>query len=191
MPASKIPRWPTNSGHGLGTMPLKKSTSMLNNDSRAVRQQYGALPYRLTEAGTVEILLVTSRGTGRWVIPKGWPIKKLTPSKSAAREAYEEAGVRGKTAGRSIGTFRYEKRLDDDVAASLCEVKVFPLLVKRQHKRWPEMDQREQRWFPAAAAASVVAENELQELIERFATKIAARIAEDPLADDQEQTASS
>ena len=144
---------------------------MPDNDNRAVRQQYGALPYRLTDTGTVEILLVTSRGTGRWVIPKGWPIKKLKPSQSAAREAYEEAGVRGKIAGRSIGAFTYEKRLDDDVIPSLCEVKVFPLLVKRQHKRWPEIDEREQKWFSAAAAAAAVAEQELQALILRFAAK--------------------
>jgi 8-oxo-dGTP pyrophosphatase MutT (NUDIX family) len=61
----------------------------------AVRVQYGALPYRFTKSGAPEILLVTTRQTKRWIIPKGWPIKGLKPAKSAAREAYEEAGVRG------------------------------------------------------------------------------------------------
>src|SRR6476661_3610138 len=79
---------------------------------RAVRVQYGALPYRLGSA-SVEVLLVTSRATKRWIIPKGWPIKGLTPAKAAAREAYEEAGVRGRVAGRAVGQFRYQKRLQD------------------------------------------------------------------------------
>jgi 8-oxo-dGTP pyrophosphatase MutT (NUDIX family) len=153
---------------------------MPDNDRRTVRQQYGALPYRFTDAGSVEILLVTSRDTKRWVIPKGWPIKKLTPSQSAAREAYEEAGVRGKTSIRSIGAFAYEKRLDDGIAVSLCEVKVFPLLVKRQHRRWPEIDQREQQWFAAEAAAAAVAEKGLQELMIRFATKKSLRTKSRP-----------
>jgi 8-oxo-dGTP pyrophosphatase MutT (NUDIX family) len=144
---------------------------MPDKEGRAVRQQYGALPYRLAEDGEVELLLVTSRGSGRWVIPKGWPIKKLKPQQSAAREAYEEAGVRGRVSGRSIGSFRYEKRPDEDASAPLCEVKVFPLLVERHHKRWPEMDQREQRWFSAAEASGAVAEAELQELILRFAAR--------------------
>jgi hypothetical protein len=57
-------------------------------ESRAVRLQYGALPYRRTKTGTLEILLVTSRNTRRWIIPKGWPIKGMKPAKSAAREGW-------------------------------------------------------------------------------------------------------
>jgi 8-oxo-dGTP pyrophosphatase MutT (NUDIX family) len=69
----------------------------------AIRVQYGALPYRLDDGGSIKVLLVTSRETKRWIIPKGWPIKGLKPSKAAAREAYEEAGVRGRIAGRAFG----------------------------------------------------------------------------------------
>ena len=66
-----------------------------NLKKQATRVQYGALPYRLKDDASVEVLLVTTRQTKRWIIPKGWPIKGLTPAEAAAREAYEEAGVQG------------------------------------------------------------------------------------------------
>jgi 8-oxo-dGTP pyrophosphatase MutT (NUDIX family) len=67
--------------------------------------QYGALPYRFTAEAALEILLVTTRQTRRWIIPKGWPIKSLRPPKSAAREAFEEAGVTGRIGMKLVGTF--------------------------------------------------------------------------------------
>jgi ADP-ribose pyrophosphatase YjhB (NUDIX family) len=79
---------------------------------RAVRAQYGALPYRFTVDAALEILLVTTRQTKRWIVPKGWPIKGLKPAKSAAREAFEEAGVWGRVGARAIGHFTYDKILD-------------------------------------------------------------------------------
>jgi 8-oxo-dGTP pyrophosphatase MutT (NUDIX family) len=133
--------------------------------SVAIRVQYGALPYRLHDDASVEVLLVTSRETKRWIIPKGWPIKGLKPPKAAAREAYEEAGVRGHVAGRAIGRYIYEKRLEDGVITVPCEVDVFPLLVKRQSKDWPESKQRTTRWFPAAKAAALVKNDQLHDLI--------------------------
>jgi ADP-ribose pyrophosphatase YjhB (NUDIX family) len=80
----------------------------------ALRVQYGTLPYRFTPDAALEILLVTTRQSKQWIIPKGWPIKGLRPAKSAAREAFEEAGVRGRVGGKSIGLFRYDKMLDDN-----------------------------------------------------------------------------
>ena len=74
-----------------------------------VRVQYAALPYRFTPMAALEILIVTTRQSRRWIVPTGWPIKRLTPSKSAAREAFEEAGVRGKIGARAIGNFTYKK----------------------------------------------------------------------------------
>ena len=94
-----------------------------------MRVQYGALPYRFTPGAALEILLVTSRESKRWIIPKGWPIKGLRPAKSAAREAFEEAGVSGRIGMKSIGLFTYDKILDDGCIG--CEVQVFPLLVKQ------------------------------------------------------------
>jgi 8-oxo-dGTP pyrophosphatase MutT (NUDIX family) len=100
--------------------------------------QYGALPYRYAKSGAPEILLVTTRQTKRWIIPKGWPIKGLKPAKSAAREAYEEAGIRGSVKMKAIGIIAYEKRSDEDGITVPCDVRVFPLLVKRQSKaEWP------------------------------------------------------
>ena len=77
----------------------------------ALRVQYGALPYRFTPDAALD-LLVTTRQSRQWIIPKGWPIKGLRPAKSAAREAFEEAGVRGRVGGKSIGFFAYNKTLD-------------------------------------------------------------------------------
>ena len=86
----------------------------------------------------LRFLLVTTRQTKRWIIPEGWPIKGLKPAKSAAREAYEEAGIRGSVKTKAIGIFAHEKRSDEDGITIPCDVRVFPLLVKRQSKAWPE-----------------------------------------------------
>jgi 8-oxo-dGTP pyrophosphatase MutT (NUDIX family) len=99
-----------------------------------VRIQYGALPYRFTPDAALEILLLTTRGTRRWLIPKGWPIKGLRPAKSAAREAYEEAGVRGRVGLKAIGVFAHDKKLDSNERQMTFDVRVFPLHVKRQSK---------------------------------------------------------
>ena len=117
--------------------------------------QYGALPYRFTKSGAPEILLVTTRQTKRWIIPKGWPIKGLKPAKSAAREAYEEAGVRGSVKTKAIGIFSYEKRSDDDGITIPCDVRVFPLLVKRKSQTWPESEQRVAQWSPRSSKAGL------------------------------------
>jgi 8-oxo-dGTP pyrophosphatase MutT (NUDIX family) len=105
------------------------------------------LPYRFSETNSLEVLLVTTRQSRRWIIPKGWPIKGLKPPKSAAREASEEAGIRGSVGAKSIGVFSYEKRLEENSGAVPCEVRVFPMLVKRQLDTWPEAHERETRWF--------------------------------------------
>lgn len=137
----------------------------------ATRVQYGALPYRLDDDASIRVLLVTSRETKRWIIPKGWPTKGLKPAEAAAREAYEEAGVRGRIAGRAFGHYVYEKRLDNRGTTVPCQVEVFPLLVKRQSKDWPESKQRTVRWFNAAEAAAVVDNNHLHNLIQEFKTR--------------------
>ena len=130
--------------------------------------QFGALPYRRGEG--LEILLVTSRETRRWVIPKGWPMKGKTPHGAAAREALEEAGVSGRIDRSALGGFPYLKRLKNGAPAP-CHVKVFALEVLREHETWPEMSQRERRWFSPEAAAAAVAESELAELIREFAAE--------------------
>ena len=132
--------------------------------STGPRRQVGALPFRLTEDGRIEVALVTSRETRRWVIPKGWPIRKLAPFETAAREAYEEAGLAGAMAQEPYGAYSYEKRLKSRNFVS-CNVDVFLMAVARAKKRWPERDERERRWFPAEEAAQLVDEPELSDLI--------------------------
>jgi 8-oxo-dGTP pyrophosphatase MutT (NUDIX family) len=136
-----------------------------------VRVQYGALPYRITEAGMLEVLLITSRTRRRWIIPKGWPIKGRKPAKSAAREAYEEAGVRGTTSAKPIGRFVYDKIRDEDGRAVPCEVVVFGLKVKRQLTTWPEAKERDLRWLAPAGAEALTDEDGLRPLIVALASK--------------------
>jgi 8-oxo-dGTP pyrophosphatase MutT (NUDIX family) len=100
----------------------------------ARRVQYGALPYRLAAGSRPQFMLVTSRETRRWIIPKGWPKKGKSPHHSAAREAFEEAGVVGAVARRCVGSFSYEKRLKNG-GAVVCKVSVFPLEVTHQNKQ--------------------------------------------------------
>lgn len=141
------------------------------------RVQYAALPYRLRQDGEVQLRLVTSRETRRWVIPKGWPMKGTPPHKAAAREAYEEAGLLGSISSTPIGIYRYDKRLSL-TRSVLCEVMVFPMKVKRYLKKWPERSQRVGFWFSIETAASVVQEPELASLILEFGAVMAERQAE-------------
>ena len=138
--------------------------------SPKVRQQFAALPYR--GEGDVEILLITSRETGRWVIPKGWPMKGKAPWDAAAREAFEEAGVLGDVKERPIGSYPYVKFLKSGLGRP-CKVKVFPLRVTEQHDAWPEKDQRILRWFDWPSAAEAVQELRLGRIIRRFAKRAA------------------
>lgn len=131
-----------------------------------VRRQYGVLPYRLDPR--LEVLLLTSRETRRWVIPKGWPMKGKKPHQSAAREALEEAGVTGKTGNKALGAYSYVKLLKNGQLAP-CKVKVFPLQVRRQRETWPEQEQRDTRWFAPEEAADAVQEPELALIIRAFA----------------------
>jgi 8-oxo-dGTP pyrophosphatase MutT (NUDIX family) len=116
-------------------------------------------------------MLVTSRETQRWIIPKGWPKKGKSPRKSAAREAFEEAGVHGAVAKQPIGSFSYEKRLRDGAVVE-CEVRVFPLKVRRQTKDWPEKDERRVKWLSARKAAGRVDQPRLSRIIRDLARKV-------------------
>ena len=127
------------------------------------RRQVAALPLRLAKNGAIEILLVTSRDTGRWIIPKGWTSKRIKDCKAAAREAREEAGVKGKILREAIGTYRYIKRELGNGA--LIEVRVFLLKVSKRCKRWPEKRERRRAWFDIEDAASRVSDPELSILI--------------------------
>jgi len=131
------------------------------------RRQVAALPWR-GEGAALQILLVSSRETKRWVIPKGWPMKGRTDPAAAAQEAYEEAGVDGVIAQQSVGDYEYLKRLKSGVAR-LVKVDVYPLQVTGEHATWPEKGQRTLQWMSPVEAAMGVQEPELRDLIARFA----------------------
>ena len=131
------------------------------------RVQYAALPYRRGAHSRTQVMLVTSRETGRWIIPKGWPKKRKAPYASAAREALEEAGVVGEVGRDPIGSYSYKKRLKSGAVVA-CEVQVFPLEVKRQQKTWREKGERELRWFSPTDAAKAVREPALRDVIRTF-----------------------
>lgn len=134
--------------------------------TRSTRRQYAALPYRVVD-GRPEVLLVTSRGAGRWIIPKGGAKDGVTPHDMAAREAYEEAGVRGEVDGVPIGSYRQAKRLASGRSVDY-EVTVFLLSVTEELGHWPEKDQRRRRWFNPARAALVVRKRKLAAMLLRL-----------------------
>ncbi|CAN7423354.1 NUDIX hydrolase [Phenylobacterium sp. LjRoot225] len=137
---------------------------------REPRAQSAALPWRRNEAGLIEVLLITSRETRRWVIPKGWPIKGLTSPQTAAREAFEEAGVEGEVTMKKIGIFHYDKRLRSGRMQRV-RVGVYPLKVDTERQAWPEVQQREKLWTTTQAAADLVQEPELSLILRTFSPK--------------------
>ncbi len=126
-------------------------------------RQVAALPLRKAQDGSLEVLLVTSRDTGRWVLPKGWPSRRLKDQDAAAREAKQEAGVVGRISSKPIGNYRYRKIEGQN--ARLVEVSVYILKVQKEKKRWREQDERERRWFSVAMAARRVRERKLRLLL--------------------------
>lgn len=130
------------------------------------RNQYAALCYRVDD-GKTKVLLITSRGTGRWVIPKGWPIDGLTPGETGEREAWEEAGVKGKLNQKPVGFFSYDKVLDNGDLRP-CVVMVFPLKVDSLAAKFPERSERRRKWFSPKKAAERVNEPELARILKEF-----------------------
>lgn len=149
--------------------PTKKLGKVLTPEIReAFSTQYAALCWRIRR-GKPRILLITSRDTGRWVMPKGWPMNGKSAADAAAREAWEEAGVEGRISERCIGLYTYPKIEGDDQTP--CAVLVFPLKVKNLRKRFPEADERDRKWFGRKKAAEAVQEPELREMLRRFDPK--------------------
>jgi 8-oxo-dGTP pyrophosphatase MutT (NUDIX family) len=128
--------------------------------------QYGAICWRM-HRGKVEVLLITSRDTGRWVIPKGWPMEGCSPAEAAAREAWEEAGVEGLVTKDGLGLFAYEKVLSPKHALS-CQVEVFALRVAKLVSKFPERKERRRKWFAAEKAARKVVEPQLRQLLQHL-----------------------
>jgi 8-oxo-dGTP pyrophosphatase MutT (NUDIX family) len=137
----------------------------------AFRQQYGAICFRYVgETSKIEVLVISSRDTGRWVVPKGWPMKKKKPHEAAAIEAWEEAGVRGAVHKTAVGRYTYLKFLDDgDVVPTI--VDLFQIEVTVQKETFKEKGQRQLAWVEPDEAARRVRELELKSLLVDFKPK--------------------
>jgi 8-oxo-dGTP pyrophosphatase MutT (NUDIX family) len=138
---------------------LKAAASVTRTADAA---QVAALPVKLGDDGIVQVLLVTSRETRRWVIPKGWPMKGLKPCEAAAQEALEEAGLKGHVEKKPVGTYTYFKRCEAHFV--VCNVDVYLLKVDKQLKNWREKNQREARWCTLLEAADLIQEPGLSAL---------------------------
>lgn len=131
-----------------------------------VRTQFAALCWRIKNR-KVQILLITSRRTRRWIIPKGWPMGGITPGEAAAQEAWEEAGVKGDIDQRPLGLFSYIKEIEDKDDLP-CVAMVYGVRVKSLAKDYPEADQRKRQWMSRKKAAAAVDSPELSRILRDF-----------------------
>lgn len=113
------------------------------------------------------VLLITSRGTGRWILPKGWPMPGRSMAEAAAQEAWEEAGVKGRLLPHALGSYSYQKQQDRGFAIPV-RVQVYGIEVEELDKGFPEADQRERKWFGAQDASDLVEEPGLKALLRRM-----------------------
>ncbi len=130
-----------------------------------VRAQVAALCYRY-KSGKLQVCLVTTRGTGRWIIPRGWPTHQYTPADGAAIEAYEEAGVRGAAHPASIGAYSYDKPIEDEATPVM--VVVYAVAVDKMLRDWPEKGQRKRKWMSRKKAAEKLTEAGLRQIVATF-----------------------
>lgn len=128
-------------------------------------RQSGILPFRF-ESGGLQVLLVSSLGTKRWIVPKGRLEPGLTARESAEYEAFEEAGVAGQLGSNSIGSFLYKKR--DEKGGDWCRVRVYPMEVEQVFDEYPHAGLREREWMPIDSAVDAVTESGLKKLLSEF-----------------------
>ncbi|MEQ9695062.1 NUDIX hydrolase [Shimia sp. SDUM112013] len=134
---------------------------------RPKRLQVGALCYR-EEGASKKVLLISSRDTGRWIIPKGWPIDGKHAHEAAMQEAWEEAGVKsGNVSDKMIGTYDYEKELKTGLPVTV-ETLVYPIRVERLTDSYPEAHQRKRKWVSPSEAANLVREPELKAILRQL-----------------------
>ena len=146
-------------------MAIKQKPSKRTSAKRG--RQCAAFPFQ-ERNGETHVLLVTSRETKRWVLPKGWTEKRGCGAEQAEREAFEEAGIIGRIAPDAIGAYAYPKRLNGGATVT-CDVEVFALMVERLLEDWPEKAERERRWFTLSEAAMAVDDGGLVTLMLQLA----------------------
>ena len=149
-----------------GDAMIKQLPISLNGAKKGeVRTQFAALCYRVKK-GKVRVLLITSRGSKRWIVPKGWPMEGKTPAASAAREAWEEAGVTGTAIDRCLGVYSYVKPISKSAAPVI--VMVYPVHVLQKHADWPDKGQRKRKWRSPQKAAKRLTEPGLRRIVAMF-----------------------
>jgi len=155
-------------------MQLDIDTSQALALMSAVTTQVAAIPIRWT-SGHPEVLLITTRGTGRWTVPKGWPLADSIAAECAQREAFEEAGVRGAVEPYSLGTYEYWK--SSKHGRVILQVTAFALHVDRILRDWPERAERKRTWFSPEVAAKLAANEQLGVLIKAAALERAPALS--------------
>ncbi len=142
-------------------------------ERKRVVEQVGGLCHRANAFGVAEVLLITTRQTKRWTIPKGWPIKGLDPHQAAKQEAWEEAGVKGRVKKKAFGSFTYDKVLaNGETVPALVQVHL--LETRRVSFAFPERGERALIWLPADEASHLVSELGLKKLLAKFARRAAS-----------------
>jgi len=137
-------------------------------------RQVAALCWRTSARGLPEVLLITSLNRKRWIMPKGWSEDGQSEAQSAAREAFEEAGVTGEVSDIPIGTYHYLKEKRDGTGVPVC-VEIFSLKVTGQAEDWAEKGKRQVAWLPIEQAAARISEPGLRGILRAFQSQIAAR----------------
>ncbi|WP_071674002.1 NUDIX hydrolase [Nioella nitratireducens] len=148
---------------------LKKAWSEVLHPllQRPNRLQVAALCYR-GQGMEKQVLLITSRGTGRWILPKGWPMKDLGAGEAAMQEAWEEAGVsKGNLCEKAVGTYTYDKALDSGWSIVI-DAMVFSIEVEALEDEFPEAHERRRTWVSPSEAANMVEEPGLQSILRQF-----------------------
>lgn len=125
-------------------------------------RQSGVIPYRIRN-GELQVLLITSRKSGKWIIPKGVVEPYMTPQESAAQEAYEEAGIFGRVADNPMGNYQMKKW------NGVCTVMVYPMLVLKEYDDWMEKGLRKRKWMSAEQAAEKAGRKDVRKLLVKFA----------------------
>ncbi|MBT8418276.1 MAG: NUDIX domain-containing protein [Silicimonas sp.] len=131
-------------------------------------KQIAALPVHWEKNGKLRVLMVTSRDSGRWVMPKGWLMDGKKPWRAAEIEALEEAGALGFISSVPVGIYHYQKGLGRGRKVR-CRVTVYPMVVERLKRRWKERDERKRHWFSIRKAANLVDEDDLAALLRSIA----------------------
>lgn len=135
--------------------------------------QVAAIPVRRGAEGRLEVLLVTTRETRRWVVPKGWPLPRRPDHEAAAVEAWEEAGVRGTVQADPLGTFAYDKRQKSGSVP--ITVSAYLMEVTEEASTWPEAGERQRAWFTTDQASEAVCENGLKDLLRNLPISVSRR----------------